>query len=137
MYMRSIFKLRQAFSVLTKYTKDHEWIKYDTQTKIAKIGITDYAQKELGDIVHVDFQKVGLVFKTHQSLGAIESVKVAADIYAPVAGEIVGINEDLKDSPNLINEKAEETWILQAKVQNESELDTLLDKQSYEKIINK
>lgn len=84
-------RVRQQFAVITKYTKEHEWIRYDTDKQTAKIGITDYAQKELGDIVHIDVPKIGLVFKQNQSIGAIESVKVAADIYAPVAGEVLSV----------------------------------------------
>ena len=123
--------LRYRFSVLFKYTNEHQWVKYDSVTKIAQVGITDYAQKELGDIVHVESPKIGLKFKKSLPTGAIESVKVAADIYAPVSGEVVNINDEVKNNPSLINEDAERYWIYEAKVDNQAEVEQLMTKEQY------
>ena len=87
-----------------RYTKDHEWVEYDPKSKIAKIGITEYAQEKLGDVVHVELPDEESTVKAEESFGSVESVKAVSDIYSPVAGKIVEINTLLEDSPELVNE---------------------------------
>ncbi|KAI9468428.1 MAG: glycine cleavage system H protein [Benjaminiella poitrasii] len=107
-----------------KYTLDHEWISVDNG--VGTFGITDYAQKSLGDIVYVETPAVAAV-------GAIESVKAASDVYPPVSGEIVDVNEALSSDPTLINSSPEEEgWLAKIKLSNESELDGLMDEKAYE-----
>ncbi|MGB3862324.1 MAG: glycine cleavage system protein GcvH, partial [Candidatus Aminicenantaceae bacterium] len=82
------------------YTKDHEWIKVENDEAV--VGITDFAQKQLGDVVYVELPQVGTVFESHQSLGVIESVKAVSDIYSPISGEVVAANEELDGSPEMV-----------------------------------
>mgnify|MGYP002635402125 CR=1 FL=1 len=105
------------FAVVRKYTKSHEWIELDTDTGIATIGITDHAQHELGDIVHVDLPSIGLEFSKQEAISCIESVKTAADIYQMCDGEVVEVNEDLNDDASLVNQDAEgKGWIMKVKM---------------------
>ncbi|KAI8879894.1 glycine cleavage system H protein [Backusella circina FSU 941] len=114
-----------------KYTLDHEWISIDNG--VGTFGITDYAQKSLGDVVFVETPAVGDVVAKQDSVGAIESVKAASEIFSPVSGEVVAVNEQLGDEPSLINESPEgEGWLAQIKISDESELADLMDEKAYE-----
>ena len=117
-----------------KYAKTHEWIRVDGE--IATIGITDYAQSELSDIVAVELPKVGKVVEKDTSVATVEAVKAVSDIYSPVSGEVIEVNEKLVNSPELINkEPYGEGWILKLKIKDAKELDTLLTADDYEKLI--
>ncbi len=111
------------------YSKSHEWLQNDAGT--VTIGITDHAQELLGDIVFVELPEIGQQVEEEGECGVIESVKAASDIYAPVAGEVVEVNEALLDSPELVNETPYEAWIMKLKVENPDDLDQLLDAEGY------
>ena len=116
------------------YTKDHEWLKIDGNK--STVGITDFAQKQLGDVVYVEFPQSGAQLEFHQSLGVIESVKAVSDIYSPVSGEVIEANQKLNDSPELINEDPHEKgWIIRMKIKDEGELDKLMSASEYEKFL--
>ncbi len=115
------------------YAKNHEWLKIEGDQ--GYVGITDYAQHELGDIVFVDMPQIGDTFDAGDVFGAIESVKAASDIYLPVSGEVVAINEDLDEAPELINEDAFENWIIKIKVTNEEDLELLMNAKQYEEYL--
>lgn len=112
------------------YTKDHEWIKVEGDK--AYIGITDYAQHALGDIVFVELQEVGTELSAGDSFGAIESVKAASDSYIPVSGEIVEVNEAVVDDPSLLNQDAYANWMICINLSNKAELDELMNAEQYE-----
>ncbi len=115
-----------------RYAESHEWVSLDGE--IATVGITDYAQHALGDIVYVDMPEVGDEVTAGEEFGAVESVKAASDLYSPVSGEVVEINEALEDEPGLINQDAFENWIMKVKVSDPSEVEALLDAEAYAKI---
>lgn len=115
-----------------RYAESHEWVKLEGD--IATVGITDYAQHELGNIVYVDMPEVGDEVSQGEDFGAVESVKAASDLVSPVSGEVVEINEALEDEPELINQDAFANWIMKVKVSDSSEIDNLLDAASYAKI---
>ncbi len=116
------------------YTKDHEWIKIEGDEAV--IGITDFAQKQLGDVVFVELPDVGAELGFHQSLGVVESVKAVSDIYSPISGEVMGVNESLNDSPELINEDPHgEGWIIRLKIKDASEQEKLMSVDEYEKFL--
>ncbi len=115
-----------------RYAESHEWVSLDGE--IATVGITDYAQHALGDIVYVDMPEVGDEVTAGEDFGAVESVKAASDLYSPVTGEGVEINEALEDEPDLMNQEAFANWIMKVKVADPSELDALLDAAAYAKI---
>src|SRR6202012_2167694 len=108
-----------------KYTKEHEWL--STEGNLGTIGITDYAQSTLGDIVFVELPKVGDSVKAHETFGSVESVKAVSDLYSPISGEVKAINEDLAKSPDKVNEDAYSAWMIKVELSNTAELDTLLD----------
>ena len=116
------------------YTKDHEWIK--TERGVGTIGITDFAQKQLGDVVYVEMPSVGSQLEFHQSLGVIESVKAVSDVYMPISGEVVEVNEKLNDNPEFVNEDPHgKGWILKIKVKDDAELQKLMSASEYEKFL--
>lgn len=115
-----------------KYSKDHEWVRLEG-TK-AYIGITDYAQHALGNIVFVELPENGAEMKAGDVIGVVESVKAASDVYSPVSGTVVDINEELTDAPERINEDAYESWITVVELTDKSELNGLLDAEAYEKL---
>ena len=117
------------------YTKDHEWAKVEGE--FAYIGITDFAQNSLGDIVFVDLPEVGSEFKAGDSFGTIESVKAASDAYIPVSGKVIEINENIVDNPALVNEDAYENWFLKIELSDKSELGKLMDDKTYEEYCSK
>ena len=115
------------------YTKTHEWVSLDEG--IATVGITDFAQSQLSDLTFVELPEVGTEFSSGDEAAVVESVKAAADVYAPVAGEVVEINSNLEDSPELINKDAfGDGWLFKLKVNDEAEVDSLLDADSYEEL---
>lgn len=115
-----------------RYADSHEWVAVEGD--IATVGITDYAQHALGNIVYVDMPEVGDEVVAGEEFGAVESVKAASDLISPVTGEVVEINEALEDSPELVNEDAFANWIMKVKITDSSVLDNLLDAAAYEKI---
>ena len=117
-----------------KYTKDHEWIAIDGE--IATVGITDFAQRELGDIVYVEIETVGELLKADEVFGTVEAVKTVSDLFLPVEGEILELNEDLETSPEDVNnDPYDKGWMIKMKVSNPSELDNLLTSDDYKKLI--
>ena len=113
------------------YTKSHEWVRADEEG-IATIGITDHAQEMLGDLVFVELPEVGAALGIGSECAVVESVKAASDVFSPVSGEVVEVNELLADAPETINQDAyEEGWIFRVRLSNPSELDTLMDADSY------
>jgi glycine cleavage system H protein len=116
-----------------KYTKEHEWISVAGNT--GTVGITDYAQGSLGDIVFVDLPKVGDTLEAGKIFGSVESVKAVSDLFSPVSGAVTAINEELKDAPERINADANETWMLKLDLANPAELDALLSAAQYEAFI--
>ena len=114
-----------------KYAKGHEWVRVEGNK--AYIGITDFAQDELGDIVYIELPEVGAHVEVDDIIGSIESVKAAADVYAPVSGEIVEVNEELETSPELVNEDPYDAWIAVVEMADSGELDNLMDAEEYEK----
>ena len=115
-----------------RYTVSHEWLRRDPDGTFA-VGITDHAQEQLGDIVFVEPPQVGRKVAAGEAIAVVESVKAASDVYAPVAGEIVGANGDLGTSPQNVNEDAYAAWIFRIKPANPGDVDKLLDADAYEK----
>jgi glycine cleavage system H protein len=117
-----------------KYTKDHEWIK--TEADFAYVGITDYAQGELGDIVFVEIETLGDHLKQGEVFGTIEAVKTVSDLFMPIAGEVIEVNAALADSPELINsDPFNKGWLIKVKPENTSELNVLLDAAQYKELV--
>ena len=117
-----------------KYTKDHEWISIDGE--IATVGITDFAQRELGDIVYVEVDTVGETLDADEVFGTVEAVKTVSDLFLPVSGEIIGFNEDLEDTPEDVNaEPYSKGWMIKMKVSNPNDLNQLLDSNQYRELI--
>ena len=117
-----------------KYTKEHEWISLDGTTGI--VGITDYAQNSLGDIVFVELPKVGDTLEAGKIFGSVESVKAVSDLYSPASGTVTAVNEELKDAPERVNADANNTWMLKLEIKNTAELDALLSADQYEKFVS-
>ena len=116
-----------------RYTREHEWISIDGA--IGTIGITDYAQNSLGDIVYVDAPKVGDTVTANATFGSVESVKAVSDLFSPVSGKVTAVNEELKTAPDKINENAHATWIIKVELSDPSQVDKLLDAAAYEAFI--
>lgn len=116
-----------------KYTEEHEWIKIDGD--IATIGITAYAQDALGDLVYVELPDVGRTLDKGEDFAVVESVKTAAEVYTPVAGEIVEVNDNLPDDPELIKKSLEEGWIVKIKISDPAALAELMDQAAYDKFL--
>jgi glycine cleavage system H protein len=117
-----------------RYTKDHEWVLIEGDT--ATIGITDYAQESLGDIVYVDLPQIGAAFTAHESIGSVESVKAVSDIFTPVSGEVLEINEGLNDAPESVNSNPYgDAWMVKFRLTNPSELDELMDAAAYQEYL--
>jgi glycine cleavage system H protein len=119
-----------AYPDTFKYTKDHEWI--DLSGDNGKVGITDYAQQQLGDVVYIELPEVGAKLKQGQSFGTIESVKAVSELYSPVTGEVVEVNSGLKDKPEAVNKDPHASWMVVIKLTNPSEKSELLDAAQYE-----
>ncbi len=119
-----------------KYTKDHEWIKIEGNT--ATIGITDFAQNELGDIVYVDISSVGQDVNQHDVFGTVEAVKTVSDLYMPVSGKVIEFNKSLESSPEKVNtDPYGEGWMVKVAISNEAEADGLLSAAEYKELIGK
>ncbi|MGA8429113.1 MAG: glycine cleavage system protein GcvH [Candidatus Sulfotelmatobacter sp.] len=116
-----------------KYTKEHEWVQVNGTA--ATVGITDYAQNSLGDIVFVELPKVGAELTAGKTFGTVESVKAVSDLYAPVSGSVTEINGDLTTSPEKVNTDAHGSWMLKLTLKNAGELDGLLSAADYEKFV--
>jgi glycine cleavage system H protein len=122
-----------AYPAEYKYTKEHEWVKIEGDT--GTIGITDYAQNSLGDIVFVELPKMSATLEKGKTFGTVESVKAVSDIYAPVSGTVTAINEELIKSPEKINSDAHAAWIVKVKLTNPGDASGLLSAADYEKFI--
>ena len=117
-----------------KYTKDHEWIEINGNT--ATVGITDYAQGELGDIVYVEVETVDESLKQEEVFGSVEAVKTVSDLFIPVSGKVIEVNQKIEDSPEIINEDPyNDGWIIKMEIENEEEVNELLDAGAYSKLI--
>ncbi|HEY8361658.1 MAG TPA: glycine cleavage system protein GcvH [Tissierellaceae bacterium] len=112
------------------YTKDHEWIRVEGD--FGYIGITDYAQNHLGDIVYVELPEVDDEFEKEEAFGAVESVKAASDCYMPISGKVVEVNEELIDDPGLLNVDPYENWMIKIEISDKAELDDLMTSEEYE-----
>lgn len=116
-----------------RYTDDHEWVTESGAT--LKVGVTDYAQDQMGDIVYVELPDVGATFEKGEEFGTLESVKAVSELYMPIGGEIVAVNEDLADAPELINEDSYTHWIIEIKPADTSELEELLSVNAYRELL--
>lgn len=117
-----------------RYTKEHEWIRVEGDEAV--VGVTDFAQKQLGDIIYVELPEVGKVLEVHQAVGVIESVKSVSDVYSPIAGEVVAINEDLNKTADLVNKDPHgKGWIVRLKVKNKAAVEALMTVSDYEKYL--
>ncbi|MBC7348350.1 MAG: glycine cleavage system protein GcvH [Candidatus Aminicenantes bacterium] len=116
------------------YTKDHEWLRVEGEEAV--MGITDFAQKQLGDIIYVDLPQPGKVLEAHQPVGSVESVKSVSDVYSPVSGEVVAVNSELAQTPDLINKDPHgQGWIVRLKIKDKSEINNLMKAADYEKYL--
>ncbi len=116
-----------------KYTKDHEWVKISGTD--ARVGITDYAQKQLGDVVFVELPEVGRKVKQGESFGTIESVKAVSELFSPMSGEILEVNNGLADHPEKVNSEPHQTWMIRLRIDNPSEASNLLDSSKYDDFV--
>jgi glycine cleavage system H protein len=116
-----------------KYTKDHEWVSLSGDR--GKVGITDYAQQQLGDVVYVELPEVGATLKQGQSFGTIESVKAVSELYAPVSGEVVEVNTALKDKPEVVNSDPHGSWMIVVRLTSAAEAGALLDATQYQALV--
>ncbi len=117
-----------------KYAKTHEWSKLEDEN-IVRVGITDFAQIELGDLVYIELPEIGKQLQAGSQCAVVESVKTASDLYSPVTGTVVAVNEAILDEPEQVNDAAYETWLFCIKAESLSELDNLMDASDYQKMI--
>src|SRR6202046_1123646 len=122
-----------AYPATYRYTQEHGWV--EAAGKISKVGITDYAQNTLGDIVFVDLPKVGSSVEKGKVFGSVESVKAVSDLYSPITGTVIEVNEELATAPEKINTDAHAAWILKVELADPSEVDQLLKAADYEKFV--
>ena len=122
-----------AYPADRKYTKDHEWIRIAGDT--GEVGITDYAQQQLGDVVYVELPEVGAKLKQGQSFGTIESVKAVSELYSPVTGEVIDVNAALKNKPEAVNADPHASWMIVVKLANPAEAGALLDATQYNELV--
>lgn len=117
-----------------KYSKEHEWVK--VEGNVATIGITEYAQSELGDIVFVELPETDDEINEGDTFGSVESVKTVSELYAPISGKVVEVNEELEDSPEFVNESPyEKAWVVKVEISDESQIEALLTAEKYSKMI--
>lgn len=116
-----------------RYTNDHEWVAEEGDT--LRVGVSDYAQDQMGDIVYVELPDVGTTFEKGEEFGTLESVKAVSELYLPISGEVVAVNEDLGDSPELINQDPFTHWIIEIKPSDPGELDELLTAADYRELL--
>ena len=118
-----------------KYTKDHEWVQIDGD--IATIGITDFAQQELGDIVYVEIESIGETLDAEEVFGTVEAVKTVSDLFMPISGEVLELNTALEDMPESVNDDPYESgWMIKVKIEDPSQISGLLDSDAYQELIN-
>ena len=117
-----------------RYTKDHEWMRISGD--VAEVGITNFAQEQLGDVVYVELPDVGRRVNAGESFGSIESVKAVSELFAPAAGEIVEVNPSLKDHPESVNKQPHETWMVRLRLSDPKAVESLLDSAAYERLIS-
>jgi glycine cleavage system H protein len=133
-YIKHSLKLFRNFGV--RYTVDHEWVNYDETTKIGVVGVTDYAQAQLGDIVHITLPNVSEKYKQKEVMATIESVKVVGDIYAPLSGTVLEVNSSTEKAPEIINQSAESLgWLIKLQLEDLSEISELMEKPAYDKLV--
>jgi glycine cleavage system H protein len=123
-----------AYPTDLKYTKDHEWIRVSGD--IAEVGITDFAQEQLGDVVFVELPDVSRKVNAGESFGSIESVKAVSELFAPAAGEIIEVNPSLKDHPESVNSRPHETWMVRLRLSDPNATASLLDAAAYERLVS-
>ena len=123
-----------AYPTNFRYTREHEWI--EVNGSVGTVGITDYAQSSLGDIVYVDVPKVGDAVTANAVFGSVESVKAVSDLFSPVSGTVTAVNGDLKNTPDKINENPHGTWIIKVELADPAEFEKLLDAAAYEAFIS-
>ena len=118
-----------------KYSKDHEWV--TVENGVATIGITNHAQEQLGDVVFIELPAIGKKVAAHEQAAVVESVKAASEVYVPVSGEVVEVNKELEGDPALVNRDAESgAWFMKVKLSNPAELDELMDRAAYDRLVN-
>jgi glycine cleavage system H protein len=118
-----------------RYSKDHEWVKVDGD--VASIGITDYAQLSLGDVVYIDLPRAGDKFASHESFGSVESVKAVSEVFTPIAGEVVEVNDSINDTPERVNgDPYGDGWFIKLKMDNPLEADGMLSGEEYEEYLS-
>jgi len=118
-----------------KYAVSHEWVQLEDDN-VVRVGITDFAQEQLGDLVYIDLPKLGRKVNAGEQCAVVESVKTASDLFSPVSGEIIAINEDVTDEPEQVNDQPYQTWLFCIKADTLTELDALLDADAYQQLIN-
>jgi glycine cleavage system H protein len=119
---------------MKKYTTEHEWL--SVEGDVATVGITEHAQQQLGDVVFVDLPAVGKMVEQGKDAAVVESVKAASDVYAPISGEIVDVNQKLVDNPAMVNEEAEgAAWFMKIRIADPSQLEGMMDKAAYDKLV--
>jgi len=123
-----------AYPADLKYSKDHEWVHLKGDT--ADVGITDYAQQQLGDVVYVDLPEVGRRLTAGESFGSIESVKAVSELFSPMSGEVIEVNPALKDHPEAVNSAPHDTWMVRVKLSDPSATGVLLDSTQYEALLS-
>tara|TARA_Y100000588_G_C14129170_1_gene870792 strand:+ start:942 stop:1313 length:372 start_codon:yes stop_codon:yes gene_type:complete len=116
-----------------RYSKDHEWIRAESDK--GKIGITAFAQEQLGEIVYVELPEVGSVFAQGDQFGSIESVKAVSDLYCPVSGVVIGVNESVVDAPDLVNKDPEAAWLIEIELNDSNEMSSLLESAEYDELV--
>jgi glycine cleavage system H protein len=116
-----------------KYTKDHEWIKVTGET--GQVGITDYAQKQLGDVVYLDLPQVGRTLKVGESFGTVESVKAVSELYSPVAGVVTAVNSPLAEKPERVNSDPHASWMIEVRLSSPGDLDPLMSAAQYSELV--
>jgi glycine cleavage system H protein len=121
-----------------RYSDEHEWARWDPGTKIVTVGVTDYAQEKMGDVVYVELPDEGDEIEKGEPFGSVESVKAVSDLYAPVTGKVMEVNDALLDSPEIVNEDAYgEAWMVRVKVDGPAEWKELMDADAYKKFVAK
>ena len=116
-----------------RYTTDHEWVRLGNE--VVEVGITQYAQEQLGDVVYVELPEVGRTVKAGESFGSIESVKAVSELFAPVTGEVVEVNAELKNHPEAVNSNPHGTWMIKVRVSNPADANGLLDSTQYQALL--
>ena len=122
-----------AYPADLKYSKDHEWVRINGET--ADIGITDYAQQQLGDVVYVDLPDVGRRLNAGESFGSIESVKAVSELFSPMSGEVIEVNPDLKEHPEVVNTKPHDAWMVRVRLTDPAATGGLMDHAQYEALL--